>query len=70
MTWLARRLAPEHPVTDEDRAELDELRAEVQAQRRGAAKSARRSVVLSRYFRTVIDENHLADRLRDAMRGG
>jgi hypothetical protein len=71
MGWIARILhLDDSPVTDEDRAELAELRDEVTAQRSVADVSARRTVGVSRYFSRMIDENHLAERWRSAMRGG
>lgn len=68
---LARLLhIGEHPVTDADRAEAAELRGEVDAQRRAADRMDTRAVGLSRYFGRVMDENHFAERLRSALRGG
>jgi hypothetical protein len=60
----------ESPVSDESRAELDSLRAEVTEQAAAADTTAERSVTLARYFERVNDRNHLAERLRAAMRGG
>lgn len=71
LSWARDRLRPAGPaVTDDDRAELAELRAEVAAQADAAGPQTDRIVGLSRYFERVNDRNHLADRLRSAMRGG
>jgi hypothetical protein len=71
MTFLRRLLHIDEPViSDDERAELHDLRAAVADQRSTADSARTQSVGLARYFVRVNDENHLADRLRAAMRGG
>lgn len=58
------------PVSDDDRAELAELRAGVETSRQRLAGQTYEIHRVSRYFRGQNDRNHLAERLREAMRGG
>jgi hypothetical protein len=59
----------EPPVSDDERAELAGLRAEVEQQRADVDSTTEQLVGLARYFVRVNNRNHLAERLRAAMHG-
>lgn len=59
----------EPPVSDAERVEVANLRAEADQLHDNAAKRARQSVGVARYFVRVNDQNHFAERIARARQG-
>lgn len=67
---LLRALHLDEPaVSEEQRAEVVELREQAAGLAEVAARRARQSVGVARYFRRVNDQNHFAERIAAARRG-